>query len=224
LALERIADSLFEVQGEVRFLGQRVPARSVVARLADGSLWVYSPVAPDEAVLRELAALGPVRHLIAPSRYHHLFMLPWQERFPQARCYAAPGLAAKRPDLRVDETLTDVAPGAWSTTFEQLVFRGLPVFNEVEFLHRPSRTLIVCDLVFQVQGARGLARLTFRLNDMVGFGPSRMLRLMLRRNRTAAREGLDRILSWDFDRVVMAHGRILAQGGKRALRDAFAFL
>ncbi len=195
-----------------------------MAPLADGSLLVYSPVALDETLRAGLEALGPVRHLIAPSRYHHLWMGAWQAAFPGARCYGAPGLAAKRPDLRLDETLGDRAPPGWAAEFEQLVFRGMPVFNEVEFLHRASRTLIVCDLVFHIRDASGLARLTFRLNDMMRLGPSRLLRVMLRRNAAAAREGLERLLGWDFDRLVMAHGDVLETGGKQALRRAFAFL
>jgi hypothetical protein len=226
VALRPIADGLYEIPGEARFAGQRVPVRSVVARLRDGSLWVHSPVAPSEEVLRAAAAIGPVRHLVAPSRYHHLWVHAWQEAFPEARLYGAPGLDAKRRDLRFDETLgKGPAPSAWGGDFELLVFRGLPVFQEVEILHRPTRTLIVCDLVFHIRDGRGLARLTFRLNDMWRrLGPSRLLRIMLRWNARVAREDLGRLLAWDFDRLVMAHGELVESGGKRALREAYRFL
>jgi hypothetical protein len=224
MPLQAIAPDLHEIRGETTFLRQRVPLRSVIARLRDGSLWVYSPIAPAPGLLAQVSALGPVRWLVAPSRYHHLFVSPWREAFPSARLYGAQGLETKRRDLRFD-ALLDGGPRPEWPELDSLVFRGLPVFREVEFLHRPSRTLIVCDLVFHIVDARGVAWLTFRLDDMVGrFGPSRMLRMMMRWNGALAREDLERMLDWDFDRIVMAHGEIVESGGKDALRRAFAFL
>ena len=44
------------------------------------------------------------------------------------------------------------------------------------------------------------------------------------RDRAAARRSIDRVLAWDFDRVVMAHGQVLDHGGKEALRDATAWI
>ena len=44
------------------------------------------------------------------------------------------------------------------------------------------------------------------------------------RDRAAARAAVDRILSWDVDRVIMAHGDVLDAGGYDALRDSFAWL
>jgi hypothetical protein len=42
--------------------------------------------------------------------------------------------------------------------------------------------------------------------------------------RAAARRSLDRILAWDFDRVVMSHGEVVSTGGHRLVEQAFAFL
>jgi hypothetical protein len=46
----------------------------------------------------------------------------------------------------------------------------------------------------------------------------------LLRPRTPARRSLDRILDWDFDRVVMSHGEVASTGGHRLVEQAFAFL
>ncbi len=106
------------------------------------------------------------------------------------------------------------------------MFRGLPIFNEVIFLHRATRTLIVTDLVFNVYEADGvLAPVLMRLNGMwKRFGPSRALRVMMSRNRERAKEDLKRIQQWNYDRVIMAHGRVLESGGREAMERAFAFL
>lgn len=44
------------------------------------------------------------------------------------------------------------------------------------------------------------------------------------RNKAAARASLERILSWDFDRIILAHGHVVETGGKETLRSAYAFL
>ena len=38
------------------------------------------------------------------------------------------------------------------------------------------------------------------------------------------RAPVDRVLTWDFDRVIMAHGEVLESGGREAMRTAFAWL
>jgi hypothetical protein len=100
-----------------------------------------------------------------------------------------------------------------------------PYENEVVFFHRASRTLILCDLAFNF-GPRAAAptRLLMRLLRSYGrFGPSKVDPLLIR-DRRAARESLEHILRWDFDRVVVAHGEVLESGGREALREGYAWL
>jgi hypothetical protein len=226
MLLRSIAPQLWCAEGEVRFFGQQLPLRTVVARLGDGSLWVHSPLAWDPALGAELGQLGAVRHLVAPNKYHHLWLAQWMEQFPQAATYAAPGLARKRPDLKLAHELGPQAPAQWAGEFEQCVFRGLPVLNEVVFFHRASRTLLVTDLVFHIHTAENrTAQCVLWLDDIwKRFGPSRLLRWAMRPRRVPARADLERMLTWDFERVVMGHGEILESGGREALRRAFAFL
>ena len=47
---------------------------------------------------------------------------------------------------------------------------------------------------------------------------------LLIRDRGAARRSLDEILRWDFDRVIVTHGIVLQQSGKRVVRAAFDWL
>jgi hypothetical protein len=224
--LEKVADDLWTAEGRVRFLGQWLPVRMVVVRLRDGSLFVHSPVETTPALEAELATLGAVRHLVAPSKYHHLWLIDWRTSYPDATVYGAPGLPEKREDVAFDEVLSDDSPPSWATEMDQLVFRGLPIFNEVVFHHRPSRSLIVADLVFNIVEVDGILGPTImRLNGMwKRFGPSRTLKFMMRRNRKAACQGIESILRWDFDRVVMSHGQVRDAGGHGALERAFSFL
>ena len=219
-----LASDLWVTERPQRFFGIEMGTRMSVVRLADG-LFVHSPVHLDNDTRRALDALGPVRAVVAPNRYHHLYVGEYFTAYPEARIYAAPGLPEKRNDLSFHGALTDEAPVLWAGQIDQLVFRALPVLNDVLFSHRRSRTLIVTDLVFNLLHTDSFAaRLVFSLDGAYGrFGPSRLWRL-LTRDRAAARAAVDRILSWDFDRVVMAHGDVLETGGHEAFRQGFAWL
>ena len=97
--------------------------------------------------------------------------------------------------------------------------------NEVVFLQRPTRTLLLTDLAFNVQpGAKNRAKVFHWLVGAGGrFGPHRIIRAVIR-DREAARRSLAKILEWDFERIIVTHGDVLEHGGREALRAAFAFL
>lgn len=208
-----------------RFFGIEMGTRMTVARLADGGLFVHSPVRLDAETRAALDALGPVRAVVAPNRYHHLYVGDYVTAYPAARIYAAPGLPEKRRDLEFHEVLGDAAPALWAGQIDQLIFRALAPLNDVLFCHRASHTLIATDLVFNMQRTESFATwLLFWLDGAYQqFGPTRLWRL-LTRDRAAAGAAMERILSWDFDRVIMAHGDVLETGGHAAMRAAFAWL
>jgi hypothetical protein len=223
--LRSLAPDLWVTERPLRFLGVEIGTRMTVARLSDGGLFVHSPVPLDAPARRELDAFGPVRAVVAPNRLHHLFVGAWREAHPDASVYGAPGLAEKRRDLAFDAVLGDEAPPAWAADLDQLVFRAIPLLNEVVFFHRASRTLVLTDIAFNVRRADSwLTRAVLRLDGAYGrFGVSRIGRAVIR-DRRAARAAIDRMLGWDFDRVIVAHGEVLERGGRDALREAFAWL
>src|SRR5258706_12966354 len=90
---------LWTAEQPLRFFGFEVGARMTVARLADGGLWVHSPIDPTGEVRAAVDALGPVRHVVAPNPWHHLFVRPWRESYPQAAAWASPRLPGERPDV-----------------------------------------------------------------------------------------------------------------------------
>lgn len=92
-------------------------------------------------------------------------------------------------------------------------------------MHRESRTLILADLVQSAHpDSPPLTRLVTRLNRTYRKpGPPLPIKLGFRDKR-AARASLERVLSWDFERIVLAHGRVIETGGKAVLRNAYSFL
>ncbi len=220
-----LAHNLWIVERPQRFYGLEVGTRMTVIRLADGSVLLHSPVELDAEVRWELDAIGRVRYVVAPNRVHHLYAGDVAKTYPEARLWIGPGLERKRPDLQYVAILGDEAPAEWRDEVEQVFFRGRPYENEVVFFHRPSRTLVMCDLAFNF-GPRAAAptRVLMSLLRSYGrFGPSKLDPLLIR-DRGAARASLERILAWDVDRVIVAHGEVLEHGGREALRRGYAWL
>jgi hypothetical protein len=223
--LRRLAEDLWVAKRPQTFYGLPVGTRMTVIRLTGGRLLLHSPVVLDPDLRAELDAVGRVCFAVAPNRLHHLHAGEVARVYPGTRLWVAPGLPEKRPDLVFEAVLDDEAPQEWRGEVDQVFFRGRPYENEVAFFHRSSRTLVLCDLAFNF-GPRTPAptRLLMKLLRSYGrLGPSKLDPLLIR-DRAAARESLERILAWDFDRVIVAHGDVLESGGHAILREGYAWL
>jgi hypothetical protein len=222
--LEQLDENLWASTATLRMPLVKLDTRMTVVRLSDGGLWVCSPTRLDDPLRASVDALGPVRAIVAPNRFHHLFLRPWFEAYPEAERWAAPGLPEKRSDLTFTSVLADDPPETWRGDIDQHHVGGMPKLDEVAFLHRASRTLLLTDLCFHIREAAGMQKLFWKLNGCHDrLAPSRMLRFLIR-ERHELRLSVDRMLQWDFDRVVVAHGEVLPAGGRDALRAGFAWL
>lgn len=218
LKLKAHAAELWTVDHPFKILGAHVGTRTTLIRLAAGGLWLLCPGPGLEQLKDDIAALGPVEALVAPNSMHHLYLPTTAKLFSAARVYGPPGLKAKQPDL----SYSPLDQASWADELPTVPLRGLGPLQESAFYHPPSRTLIVTDLVFNIHPEDAWTRLFMTLNDGNGkFGPTRILRSLLK-DRQALTASLEKLLAWDFDRVVMAHGDVLETGGKTKLREAFA--
>ncbi len=223
--LNQIAPALWEIDAPLNVLGMALGHRMTVVRLPNGSLWLHSPVAYSEQLIDELLELGPLAHIVAPNCMHDTYLKEWFAACPGLQFHAAQGFSDHRPDLKFNTFLGDTPPESWAEVFAQHLVRGAPRINEIVFLHRASRTLILTDLCFNLgPDMPMLSRVLLNLNGCYcRFAPSRLLRSTIK-DRGAFRASIDHILKWDFDRIVLSHGRTIHNGAKTALRDAFSFL
>jgi hypothetical protein len=223
--LRPLTDDLFVLDVSFRLGVMDLGGRMTVVRLPDGGLWLHSPVKLTEAARSAVDALGPVRFLVAPNTMHHLSLGDWAAAYPSAKVLAPAGLRAKRPDLRIDVELSDVMDVGQSPTLELLLAHGIPKLEEFVFLHRPSRTLLLTDLAFNIHDSPSWVTRTYlKWSGVYGrLGATKLLKAMVK-DRAAMRAWRDRVLQWDFERVVPCHGQVLERGGREAMRDAFAWL
>lgn len=212
---------------EVSVAGFRYPTRMAVLRVRPGEVLVWSPVARTPALAAAVAALGEVRWIVAPNAFHHLFLAEWQAACPAAEVLPAPGLRAKRPDIRFGPDLGEGAVPGWEGAVDLAVIRGNRLTTEAVLFHRESGTALICDLIQQFPRGwfRGWREWVARADLMVGEGPQvpRKFRLAFR-DRAAARASLAVVRGWPVERLVMAHGTPVPAGGGAALRRAFGWL
>ena len=94
---------------------------------------------------------------------------------------------------------------------------GLPKVRERVFFHRPSKTLIVADLLFNLPPEVGKWTLGFMraMAGMRGYpGMSRLFRLCIK-DRSAFVASMREIAALDFERIVVAHGEPIVDDAKR---------
>ena len=223
--LKQLAPDLWIVDHRLTIMGAEFGARMSVVRLGTGGLFVHSPVAPTPELRAAIHKLGPVEAVIAPNAMHHMYLPAFTECFPDALVYVAPGVTAKHPDLAITSLLGEEPEPLWALELDQHRIAGQPRINEVAFLHKPSRTLLLTDWLFNFNRSDTWWTRTFLRLAGAYHGPSqsRLLRLSIA-DRVAARASRDRLLAWDFDRVIVAHGDIIPNDGKAVLRKATAWL
>jgi hypothetical protein len=124
--------------------------------------------------------------------------------------------------------LGPASPSDWADDMEQQIVPGGFGVNEVAFLHRPTRTLVLTDLIenFEPEKLPGYMRPLVRLAGAMapdGKAPAH-LRFAINRKRQAAGEAARRLIDWQPERVIFAHGRWFETDGTAQLRRSFRWL
>jgi hypothetical protein len=228
--LHAFADNLWIVEGPlVRDFGVMFTTRMAIAKLSDGSLWVNSPVPVPFATLQQIVARGPVRYLVTATPRHVWRLEAWHTLFPAAELWVPRTTLAtlNKGRLQFTGTLGDDPPQSWVNDFDQLAFRGSRFIEEVIFFHKQSRTVILDDLI-QVHSPVQGKPLRNALIELAGVAaPHGGVAIDIRMsfmNRGLARKSLAKLLSWDFDRLIIAHGPCIEKDAKSFVQRAFRWL
>jgi Domain of unknown function (DUF4336) len=226
--LETFGPSLYVADGPtVSFFGFPYPTRMAVVRLPDGNVWVWSPIALTPELADAVRGIGPVRYIVSPNKLHHLFLQKWADHWPTARLYAPPGLARKKAALHFYAELGNEPSPPWKGDIDQVVFRGSFAMAEVAFFHRDSRTAIMGDLIqrFSEASISGWKGRIMRLGGLVGEGggtPRDWRASFLRHG--PARAALQKVLEWNPERLLIAHGLCAQSGATEIIRAALNWI
>jgi hypothetical protein len=209
----------------VRIVGMQLSTSMTVVQLKGGELVLHSPIALTPERQAAVEALGTVAHLFAPNLFHHRWIGEWASAYPSARLHVPKELPRKRPDLRAARVGTSEPEPAFSGVIDVEPVAGCRL-NEMALLYRPERVLVLADLVHNV--GRPSGAWTKFYTQAMGFydrvALSRMIRWTAFSNRSAARDSVDRLLAWDFERIIVGHGAPVVVNAKDVLASALAWL
>lgn len=240
----------------LRFGVVKIGGRATIVKLKTGNIAVFNPVAlttEAKAKVQQLAQAGPsgtVRYLIAPDFEHHIFISPWAKEYPDANIIGPDGLPEKR------EKDKDTAGVKFHHVFTPNNKHELKVTSEFDdefnyeyveghqnkelvFLHKPTRTLIEADLLFNLPANEQFSRsgedpnsgiLTKIFNSVMHTrGDMKWQQRLLyygpgSADRKSFARSIRKIRSWgEFDRIIPAHGDVIETGGSQILARATAF-
>jgi Domain of unknown function (DUF4336) len=226
--LQAFAENVFLVDGPaVRAMGIPFPTRMIIVKLADRSLWVNSPVIASNETVDRIKALGQVKYLVAPTKLHVWRLESWHMLFPDAELWAPPQIPNKFKHLPFAGILDNTPPPGWADDLDQLVFRGNLFIEEVYFLHKQSRTVIFADFIQNYRLLRGhpFLNMLWKFGGVAypsgGVGCDITLSFT---NRKLARRSLEKLLSWNFDKLILAHGVCIEKEAKPFVERAFRWL
>jgi hypothetical protein len=225
---QKFAENVSIIDGPpVRAIGVPLPTRMTVVKLADGSLWVNSPVSVAPEMLDSLKGSGPVRYLVAPTKLHVWRLNEWHALFPEAELWAPPQIPNEFKGLPFAGVLGDAPPQGWADDLDQLVFKGNFFVQEVFFFHKRSRTVILADFIqnHPIVPGKPILSALWKLGGVAypHGGVPRDIRLSFT-DRNRARRSLEKLLSWEFDKLIIAHGVCVEKDAKPFVEQAFRWL
>ncbi|KZZ91626.1 hypothetical protein AAP_03332 [Ascosphaera apis ARSEF 7405] len=225
-----------------------IGGRATIVKLKTGSLAVFSPVAYTPSVETKLNELGNrVRYLIAPDVEHHLFIKAWKDLYPQAEVIGPHGLQEKwqyhpaTKNEKVDYVFTPENKREMKIQPEfdeefDYEYVNAHQNRELVFCHKPSRTLIEADLMFNLPAVEQYSKSP---EDPAGSGAARLMnkagcaasncnnwqRRFLWyagiRDHKSGKESIARISEWDFQRLIPCHGDVIEVAAKNVFLDVF---
>lgn len=199
--------------------------RMTVIQLNTEELMLISPVPLNEVLKGELEALGPVGYIIGPNSMHHLSLRMYHEAFPKAPLAAPLKLQKKRSKLPFQLTLEEGPTYPWSEEVETLLIDSKSKISEAVFYHKPSRTLILTDLLFNLSQPRTwIQKLAYSLNGVREQPKMSRLGRLFFNDHLQLKEKVLKIAEWDFEQVIVAHGDFIANNGKQKFLDSFRWL
>lgn len=213
-----------------------LPVRMTVMRLGDGSVWLHSPTRFDETLAWSIEALGPIRHLVAPNIAHWMFLEDWQKRCPDALTWGPPELRRRGQvrrrieagDLKIDRDLEEQSPEAWASDILQIAVPGGFGFREIAFFHTVSRSLILTDLVLNLEPTKLPLHLRLPMRLIGATAPDGRapvyLRLAVRFGGRAASRAAAALVALAPRRVLFAHGAWFEHDATPALRRSLRWL
>ncbi|MGB1261084.1 MAG: hypothetical protein ACPG6P_13650 [Akkermansiaceae bacterium] len=218
--LVKRGDRVYTVMCPLNLLGASFGRRMVVLQSSRGNVMLHSPFVLEGEILETVNQLGPVTEVVVPTVFHDTFLNEVQQKYSSANYLVADGAERLIKAKQGSENIGKLALSEWAGDLTVIPIEGMPKVNEYAFIHHPSRSLLVSDLIFNIEGLHGAWRKT--MASLLGFssapGPSRLFRAMIK-DKDAFRGSLEEILTHDFDQIITSHFNVISADGPRVIEQ-----
>ena len=166
----------------------------------------------------KIKAQGHLKYVVAPNFFHHLYIRPYAEKFPNTQLYYAPRLKPKIKDrisLYHDVLPLSTVNMPWESVLATSELPGMPTLNEFQFFHRQDRVLITTDTFFNFQNDDQLGLKAKLVGKLLGvkFGkPARSLLMKIAtKDKSALKTYLYSLKELKPQIIICAHGEIVSE-------------
>ncbi|KAF7974990.1 hypothetical protein HWV62_10747 [Athelia sp. TMB] len=222
--------------------------RSTAIRLATGEVWILASTPLTLNTKEAIDKLGPVKWIMAGDVVHYMFLSEYKAAYPEAKVIGVKDLVPKMKEkgLELDggeKHANAVIPHIHSQAaygsdpegtkygFENEIdacyFSGF-ANKDVAWLHKPSKTLVEADLLFNLPGKEQYSKTKAspkvpligsldpfgKLHKHFVYGQGKDIKAMVRDAKTVA--------SWDFERIIPCHGDVIEERGHDAWVAAYS--
>lgn len=219
-----VPGSIWVTERPVWFGGVRLRSRTTVVRLEGGALWVHSPCAPTEEMCAALDAIGEVRWIVVPNKFHHLETPATATRYPNARVVGPKSARARNAAVPSMMDAHDREYVAATKELAPMQLEGVPFLDETVFFHNASGSLIAADLLISACARdhwswRAAARVLGRYEK---FRTPPDVRMFTRASAAAA-AAIARIGALPVERILLAHADPIDDRPVEQLAEAWRF-
>ena len=217
IKLTSFADGVWFARDSYRLFGVDLGTKMTVVRLADKKLLIYSPIKINDSLRQQLSVLGDPAYIVVPSILHNLHAEQWHSAFPHSTVYCAQGarVSIKGKSLKPGESYP------WEDQLITIFIDGMPKVNEWVFIHKQSKTLMVCDLLFNVLEPQNLwARQLLKLYGIYNRSAITPLYKLMIKDRKSFDQSLSKLKNCDFNKIIIAHGDNIDSEGYEVLLNA----
>ena len=222
---EEIAEDLFVVHGCVRPSPVARFTRNMAVVRNQGQLTLINPVRMDDAGLLSLEALGEVKHVLRLGPMHGMDDAFYVDRYDAEFWSFEGGTTYTTPNIKHALAEGSALPFPNARLF---AFSYMTEPEGVILLERSPGVLLTCDAIQSYATpphkphTNWLTRLILPLRgfpDETLIGPMWMKLLVEDQNGMKAE--FERLLKYDFDQLLSAHGTFVTQGAHAAVERAF---
>ncbi len=217
--LQKIAEHIWTLEYPLQLFGLKLGRRVTILETKPGQLFIHStgPFTIDESAA--IYDLGNVNFIIEATTLHDTFSKEGQAAFPETPYLVPEHFPAKR--MGEQARFISVSSTLLADHLQVQKLMGMQFINEYAMYHPQTKSLLLGDVLLNLEDATGYSKFAFKYTAGVKTWPAidRPFKMSIK-NKQDFQKSLQTIYQWDFERIIMAHGHIIHNNAKEEFFNA----